>query len=92
MSWSAEAHKLVVSDRNADYGPPREDFEATAKIWSGLLSRKLKTDITYSDVALMMVALKLRRETFKHKPDNIVDAHGYLDCLEWCVTGRKPEA
>jgi hypothetical protein len=39
----------------------------------------------------MMTALKLRREAHKPKPDNIIDAHGYLLCAEWMQTGIKPE-
>jgi hypothetical protein len=38
----------------------------------------------------MMTALKLRREAHKAKPDNLIDAHGYLLCAEWMATGKKP--
>lgn len=86
-----EAEKLVLGDRNASYGPPRQDYEKTAKIWSGILLPILKRDITAEEAMLMMVGLKLSREAFKHKDDNLIDAHGYLLCLEWAVTGKKPE-
>lgn len=90
LSYSAQAKLLVGQDRNKDYGNPANDFAATGKIWSGLLSAKLTSDITASEVALMMAALKLRREANKHKPDNIIDAHGYLDCAEWILKGEFP--
>lgn len=38
----------------------------------------------------MMAGLKLRRHAHRPKDDNIIDAHGYLLCLEWIETGRKP--
>lgn len=90
LSWTNEAKRLVLTDRNDTYGNPKEDFDGTAKMWSGLLGEYLKKDLDAPMVALMMTALKLRREAHKHKPDNIVDAHGYLLTHEWIVKGRKP--
>ena len=92
MNCAREAEKLVLDDRNASYGPPADDYAKTAKIWTGLLLHKLKpgVEITPSEAMLMMVGLKLSREVFKHKRDNLVDAVGYLLCAEWTQTGVKP--
>jgi hypothetical protein len=59
-------------------------------MWSGLIHTKLKEEITAEEAILMMVALKLSRESFRHKEDNIVDAHGYLLCYDWALKGTKP--
>lgn len=90
MTHADTAANCVLGDRNNDYGNPHPDFAGIALMWSGLLNQKLSAHLTATDVALMMVALKLRREAHKHKDDNIVDAHGYLLCLEWIMTGSRP--
>lgn len=93
MSYSDEAKKLVIGDRNADYGNPADDYAKTAKMWSGMLIHKLKpgVEITAKEATLMMVLLKISREVNKAKPDNLIDAHGYLNLSEWIGTGKRPE-
>lgn len=73
-----EAWRLTHSDRRSSYGTPAVVFAGYAKMWSGLLAGKLTADLTASDVALMMTALKLAREANHQSADNVVDAHGYL--------------
>jgi hypothetical protein len=91
MNFSREAEKAVLGPRNSLYGDPPDDYAKTAKIWSGLLTHKLKADITPKEATLMMVGLKLSREMNRHTPDNLIDAHGYLLCSEWIETGKRPE-
>ena len=90
MNHSDTASRLVLGDRNESYGSPHEDFAGIALMWTGLLNTSLKRHLTAQDVALMMTALKLRRHSHKPKDDNIVDAHGYLLCLEWIERGERP--
>lgn len=90
MTHADEGARLVLGDRNEAYGNPDADFSGIALMWSGLLNTVLKRHLTASDVALMMTALKLRRHAHKPKADNIVDAHGYLLCLEWIEKGERP--
>lgn len=85
-----EAEELVLGERNSSYGNPADDYAKTAKVWSGLLNPILKRDITPQEAMLMMVGLKLSREVHKHKHDNIIDAIGYLLCVDWSLNG-KPE-
>lgn len=91
MTHADTAHGLVLGDRNADYGNPHADFAGVALIWSGLLNAKLKDRITPVEVGLMMTALKLRRHAHRPKDDNLVDAHGYLACVEWIERAERPQ-
>lgn len=74
----ATAWKLTHGDRRNAYGTPAQVFAGYAKIWSGILSGKLKEDLTAVDVTLMMSGLKLAREANSPGKDNVIDAHGYL--------------
>src|ERR1051326_3758220 len=83
-NWTVleEADLLTNGERIQDYGHPLDDYNATAKIWSGILAHKLKVDITPEEAVLCMVGVKLSRESRKHKRDNLVDGCGYLRCIE----------
>lgn len=92
-SYTQEARKLVLGDRNSSYGNPADDYAKTAKVWSGLLTHKLKPgqEITPKEATMMMVGLKLCREMHKHKADNLIDAIGYCITAEWIEKGEKPQ-
>jgi hypothetical protein len=77
-----EAQRLVYGDREASYSPPQRDYAKTAKIWTGLLLEKLRpgVEITALEAVLMMAGMKMAREVFLHKRDNLVDAAGYIGC------------
>jgi Domain of unknown function (DUF6378) len=75
-----EAARIVLGPRGAYYDSPLHNFERTALMWSGVLYSKLKDGerVSAEDVSLCMLAVKMARESFRHKRDNLVDAHGYL--------------
>jgi hypothetical protein len=85
------AKELTRGDRNAAYGPPNQDFEKTAAMWSGYLRFKLKDGIVLQpkDVAALMIMLKLSRAEHATKLDNWVDAAGYAACGWRCETVEK---
>lgn len=81
-----EARRLVYGDRAATYGHPRGDFDTIAKMWTGILLKKLKAEngaeITGEEVALMMAALKIARlASSPTHHDSQVDTIGYMLCL-----------
>ena len=76
-----EANTLVTGPRQESYGHPRDDFAATGRMWGAILTGALGQkipDVSPHTVALMMVALKLSRESRVPKRDNRVDGAGYL--------------
>lgn len=78
-----EAWKLVHGNRGESYGHPSEDFEKTARMWSGILMDELKLGVMIPNwkVALMMICVKLSRECNAHKRDNATDIAGYTETL-----------
>jgi len=81
MNVLQEASTLVDNDRNEFYGHPSIKYEMIAKVWSALFS----INITPREVVLAMMAVKLCRESIKHKRDNITDIAGYARILEMVV-------
>ena len=73
-----EAMRIVDGDREQTYGHPAKNFENTAVLASVVFQRP----VSPKGVALFMVCLKLAREVHQHKRDNLVDACGYLRCIE----------
>lgn len=70
----AAGRALVDGDRQADYGDSGSMMANVARAWSGVLGYT----ITPKQVALCMAALKLVRENYRAKADNLADAQGYI--------------
>lgn len=76
------AKKIVVGDREEDYGSPENSFRCIAALWTDYLNAAgHSVDITASEVAVMMALLKIARIASGHgKADNWVDLAGYAAC------------
>lgn len=72
-----EADRIVNGDMQADYSDPVENFKHIAAIASAIR----KKELTAEDCAVVLMAVKLARENFKHKRDNLVDLAGYVEIL-----------
>lgn len=73
----SEAERIVNGDRQADYSDPVENFKHIAEIASAIMGK----DITAEECCIVMIAVKLARENYKHKRDNLVDLAGYVEIL-----------
>jgi hypothetical protein len=71
----------IVFERNEEktrqYGPFEEGMSRAAMILSGMTGLEVTPDFMYKS----MVALKLSRESYTHKEDNLLDAVAYLASL-----------
>jgi hypothetical protein len=82
-----EAEEIVNGERASDYGSAKESFGKIATLSSLMLNKKEKEslflDATLTDtiVCKVLIAVKLTRESYKHKRDNLVDLCGYTELL-----------
>lgn len=75
-----ETKRIVCGDWDRQYGHPEDAFRVIAEFWTCYLG----TEITASDVCDMMILLKVARNSFKQKHDNLVDIAGYAACAAEC--------
>jgi len=72
---------LIVNSRSEEkerqYGPFEEGMQRAAQILSGMTGQDFDAVFMYK----AMVALKLSRESYAHKEDNLLDAVAYIGAL-----------
>ena len=80
MNILEKANEIVNTrseEKERMYGPFEEGMEKAAKIASLMTSR----EITTNDMYICMVALKMSRQSYSNKEDNLLDAVAYLGSL-----------
>ena len=83
-----EADNIVnkrSSEKERQYGDFQEGMKRAAKIAQGCTG----LPITDKHMYLILVALKLSREGYNHKQDNILDAIAYLGALDNTYIKKK---
>jgi hypothetical protein len=78
MSLLETAHKIVYErsqEKDRQYGPFDKGMEKAANIATEILNKK----ITASDICIIMASLKLSRESYYYKEDNILDLLSYME-------------
>ena len=84
------ATEALLEERGKDWGDPVITHTQIAKVWSGLLHRKLIADIEPHEVASMMSGLKLVRHGINpHNPDSLDDSDAYNEINRRCVQARQ---
>lgn len=97
MSNILDRARAIVYDRSEEkerqYGPFRESMKRAAAIYNNMTWGAQATDI---DMYKALIALKLSREGFAHKEDNLLDAIAYMasmnDALEEDARNEKDPA
>lgn len=81
MNILEEANEIVnkrTQEKERQYGPFSEGMERAAMILSGMTGESIKPQFMYK----AMIALKLSRESYNHKTDNLLDAAAYIGALD----------
>ena len=73
----SEAEEIVNGSRHSDYGNAKESFSRIATIASVMTGKELSPE----DCCAVLMAVKLVRESFAHKRDNLVDLCGYAHIM-----------
>ncbi len=84
MTILDEAAVLTAGDRQRDYDHPLPNHQRIARLWNAHLANRKEPHgpITPENVAEMMILLKVARQVFTPKRDNLIDICGYARCLE----------
>lgn len=80
MNILEKANEIInerSEEKERQYGPFGEGMERAAMIASGATGKQL----TAKDMYMCLVALKLSRQSYNHKEDNLLDAVAYLGSL-----------
>ena len=89
MNILSEANKIInerSEEKEREYGPFIECNERAAKIATVLCNK----EITTLDIYNFQIALKLAREAYSHKEDNLLDAAAYIGALNNYHNGVEP--
>jgi hypothetical protein len=81
-----EAQSLITGDRKGTYGDAYEDFTRAAAI-VGMV--RPNVNITADDIPYIMIAIKLSRQAFYPKRDNLVDLVGYASLAQYVEERSK---
>lgn len=79
-----------AEEKERQYGPFSESIERTAKLYN-LLKSKDEPDITAEGVFKVLIALKLSREAYGHKEDNLLDGVAYIGALNNYINSKQSE-
>ena len=81
MSNILEQADQIVNHRSEEkerqYGPFEESMERMKNIFNSISGLNLETKHMYQ----VMIALKLSRESYNHKEDNLLDAVAYMGAM-----------
>jgi len=89
MNILEQAAEIIYGDREKTYGTPESNLGRIAKYWTDFLNNKgIQGTIVHTDVALMMVLLKIARlqNDINHE-DSIIDGVGYLALIDRIKNG-----
>jgi len=73
-----EAEQLINGERKSQYGHVSASYKRIAQMWGAIIG----CSVTPKQALMCMASLKMIREDYAHKRDNLVDAAGYIGLVE----------
>ena len=83
----SEAEEIVNGNRQSDYGEAANNFHRIANVVNSMYPQ---LNINAQQCCAVLMAVKLIREGFRHKRDNLVDLCGYAHIMNE-INDRKNE-
>lgn len=83
----SEAEEIVNGSRHSDYGDAANNFHRIANVVNSMYPQ---LNINAQQCCAVLMAVKLIREGFRHKRDNLVDLCGYTHIMNE-INDRKNE-
>jgi hypothetical protein len=90
MNILEQANNIVnkrTEEKDRNYGPFSEGMNRAAMIFNGMTG----LNITGNEMFKALVALKLSRESYNHREDNLLDACAYLGALNNYIDEEEPK-
>lgn len=72
-------------EKERQYGPFVEGMSRASKILEGMTGKKIEVEFMYQ----AMIALKLSRQSYNHKEDNLLDAVSYIASMNEHLSGAE---
>jgi len=88
MNILEEANNIVnlrSEEKSRMYGPFEEGMDRAALILSGMLGYEVDAVLVYK----ALIALKLSRESYSHKEDNLLDSVAYLGSMNNYINNKS---
>ena len=90
-----EALRITSGARRRDYDSATANHDRIAGAWNWFLANRATQTVPFvpvsaADVAQMMILLKISRNLYTPKRDNLVDIAGYARCVAQ-IEGFEPE-
>lgn len=77
-----------AEEKERQYGPFNESIERTAQLYN-LMKPKSDPEISPEGVLRVLIALKLSREAYGHKEDNLLDGVAYIGALNNYIDDKE---
>lgn len=80
-----KAQEIIDGSRNSDYGDPVVNFNRISKMVYHITGKQVDP----ATCCAVLMAVKLSREAYRHKEDNLIDLCGYAEIYNRIMTSEN---